>query len=176
MRALKFALISFIFLFTVIWLISLLIPSHVRISRAVNIYGNRDSIIAQVKDPSRWKSWYPGLDSAKPLYVDGKLRGMIMSDKNPEHPVYLKLDQEGTDEVTAQFVGSRIKPVINSWKTISYAHSDSLTLQWYMDFRLRWYPWEKFASLLLEHSYGPPMEKGLSTLKKNVQANLSSNN
>lgn len=163
-------------MFTVVWLISLLIPSHVRISRAVNIYGNRDSIIAQVKDPARWKSWYPGLDSAKPLYVDGKLRGMILNDKDPQHPVYLKLENEGPEEVTAQFVGSRIRPVVNSWKTISYAHSDSLTLQWYMDFRLRWYPWEKFASLLLEQSYGPPMEKGLSTLKKNVQANLSSNN
>lgn len=176
MKGIKLAVISFILLFTVVWLISLLIPSRVRISRAINIHASQDSIMSMVKDPLRWKEWYPGLDTAKPLYVNGKLRGMIMNGKDPEHPVYLQLEKESPAEVTARFAGSRIKPVINTWKTISYEHSDSLTLQWYMDFQLRWYPWEKFASLLLEKSYGPPMEKGLSTIKKNVQANLSSNN
>jgi hypothetical protein len=38
-----------------------------------------------------------------------------------------------------------------------------------MDFHLRWYPWEKFASLLLEKSYGPRMEQGLATLKRLVE-------
>ncbi|MBN8876075.1 MAG: SRPBCC family protein [Sphingobacteriales bacterium] len=176
MRGLKLIILSFVFLFTVVWLISLLIPSRVRISRAVNIHANKDSILSMVKDPMHWKEWYPGLDSSKPLYVEGRLKGAILSDKDPQHPVYLELEKETADEVTALFVGGRIKPVVNTWKTISYAHSDSLTLQWYMDFQLRWYPWEKFASLLLEKSYGPPMEKGLSDIKKSVQADLSSNN
>lgn len=176
MKGIKLAVISFVFLFTVVWLISLLIPSRVRISRAINIHASQDSIIGMIKNPLRWKEWYPGLDSAKPLYIDGKMRGMIMNDKDPKQPVYLQLEKESADEVTAQFVGGRIRPVTNTWKTISYQHSDSLTLQWYMDFQLRWYPWEKFASLLLEKSYGPPMQKGLSTIKKNVQADLSSNN
>jgi hypothetical protein len=35
-----------------------------------------------------------------------------------------------------------------------------------MDFRLRWYPWEKFSSLLLEKRYGPMLENGLDNLKK----------
>ena len=175
MKVIKLALISFIFLFTVVWLISLLIPSRVRISRAVNMYANRDSVMAGIKDPSRWKTWYPGLDSAKPLLVDGKLKGMIVDEKSRGQMVYLSLDSIKPDEVTVRFVGNNMKPVINTWTTISYSYSDSLTLQWYMDFNLRWYPWEKFASLLLDKSYGPQMEKGLTKLKNNVQASLSSN-
>jgi hypothetical protein len=37
-----------------------------------------------------------------------------------------------------------------------------------MDFKLRWYPWEKFSSLLLEKRYGPVMEQGLAKLKKSI--------
>jgi hypothetical protein len=34
-----------------------------------------------------------------------------------------------------------------------------------MQFKLRWYPWEKFASLLFEKQYGTQMEAGLNKLK-----------
>jgi len=40
-----------------------------------------------------------------------------------------------------------------------------MTVQWRMDFKLRWYPWEKFASLLFEKQYGTQMEEGLNRLK-----------
>jgi hypothetical protein len=45
-----------------------------------------------------------------------------------------------------------------------------------MDFHLRWYPWEKFASLLFEQSYGPKMEQGLGNIKKMVEADRTSFN
>jgi len=38
-----------------------------------------------------------------------------------------------------------------------------------MDFHLKWYPWEKFSSMLLENRYGPMMEQGLAKLKKVVE-------
>jgi hypothetical protein len=45
-----------------------------------------------------------------------------------------------------------------------------------MDFRLRWYPWEKFSSLLFEKSYGLTMEKGLNNIKKLSEADRTSSN
>jgi hypothetical protein len=57
------------------------------------------------------------------------------------------------------------KPVINGWK-IYHTAPDSLTLQWYMDFHLRWYPWEKLGSLFYENTYGVMMEQGLTNLKR----------
>jgi hypothetical protein len=37
-----------------------------------------------------------------------------------------------------------------------------------MDFRLSWYPWEKFSSLFYEKTYGTMMETGLLNFKKRL--------
>lgn len=170
MRFVKLAILSFVILFVVITAISLFIPSHIRISKAVNLRGERDSIMALIKYPARWKSWYPGIDTAKLMYEEGAAKGVILDDRGSE-PVYLAIHTIDTDEVTAQFVIPNMRPVVNGWKVISYPTNDSTTLQWYMDFHLRWYPWEKFRSLLLEGSYGAKMERGLSNFRKVVQSN-----
>ena len=169
MRLIKLGLLSIVILFLLITGISLFIPSHIRISKAINIKADKDSIMAQINDAGRWKNWYPGLDSAKLLYVDGKAKGVTLDDSDTSHPVYIIINEEKYDEVNAQFISKKLRPVTHGWRTISYSTSDSITLQWYMDFHLRWYPWEKFGSLLLEQSYGTKMEKGLSNLKKLVQ-------
>lgn len=176
MKVIKLALFSFLSLFLLIWLISLLIPSDIRISRAVDIGAPKDSVMAMIRDAGRWRSWYPGMESAKPLMEQGKMRGMILSEQEPGKPVYIELEKETADEVTAVFVNNKLKPVLNTWQVIGHPGSDSITVQWYMDFNLRWYPWEKFASLVLEKSNGSKMEDGLGRLKKKVHANLSSNN
>jgi hypothetical protein len=56
-------------------------------------------------------------------------------------------------------------PVLNSWQLHRFPASDSITLQWYMDFKLQWYPWQKFSSLFYENTYGNLMEQGLKNIK-----------
>jgi hypothetical protein len=58
------------------------------------------------------------------------------------------------------------RPIISGFKIIRHQQGDSATLQWYMDFELRWYPWEKFRSLFYENIYGLQMEQGLLNLKE----------
>jgi Polyketide cyclase / dehydrase and lipid transport len=171
MRFIKLALISFIFLFLLVTVMSLFIPSHIRISRAINIKAEKDSIMAQIKDAGRWKNWYPGVDTAKLFYENGIVKGVVFDDKDPDRPIYIHITKEAPDEINAEFISKKMRPVINGWRTISYSTNDSITLQWYMDFHLRWYPWEKFSSLVLEKSYGSKMERGLSTLKQLLQEN-----
>lgn len=165
MRIIKLGLISFIFFGLLITGISLFFPSHIRISKAINVKAHPDSVLAPVKDAARWNSWYPGIDSAKPLYVEGKIKGLVFDDSNPTKPVYIVVTEEKKDEITAQFISPKLRPVINGWKMTTYTSSDSITLQWYMDFSLHWYPWEKFSSLMFEKSYGSRMEQGLTRLK-----------
>lgn len=169
MRFVRLALLSFIFLFLVIWGLSLFLPSHITLSKAINIKAPTDSITAMIKNPLNWKNWYPGMNTAVPYYENGVLKGMIVNNSDPENPVYLKLDKEEGNLITALFVGKKIKPVINTWRVIEHTTSDSLALQWAMEFDLRWYPWEKFASLALEKTYAPKMEQGLLELRKRVQ-------
>jgi hypothetical protein len=169
LRILKLALISFIILFLLITGISLFIPSHIRISKAINVKATKDAVIREISDAANWKNWYPGLDSTKPLYVNGKMRGVVFNKSDAKNLVYIKIYKESENEITAQYVNKNRRPVINGWKIISYPSSDSLTIQWYVDFHLRWYPWEKFRSLLFEKIYGSQMEQGLNNLKVLVE-------
>ena len=171
MRHFKLLIISFVVLFLIVTIISLFIPSHIRISKAVNISASADSVMAQIKDPAKWKGWYPGIDTVQYLYKNGVVKGVILDNKDSLRPVFLEIIKVQTDEVTAQFVTPNMRPVVNGWKTFAYPSSDSVTLQWYMDFHLRWYPWEKFKSLLLEGAYGSKMERGLFNLRKSLQSN-----
>ena len=164
MKYLKLAFISFLFLFIVVTGISLFIPSRIRISKAVNLAAANNSVMSLISDPAAWKSWYPGLDSAEQLSGTGGVIGYRIGQR-----ATLLLTSKTSSEVNAEFSGGQMKPVLNVWKTTVHPGVDSLTLQWYMDFRLRWYPWEKFASLLLEKTYGPRMENGLATLKKHAE-------
>jgi hypothetical protein len=52
-----------------------------------------------------------------------------------------------------------------------YKIGNVTVVQWYFDFHLHWYPWEKFSSLLLESQVGAPMERSLDKLKKLAERN-----
>lgn len=165
MKYIKLAILSIVFLFLVVLLMSLFIPSHIRISKAVDIVAEKEVIMDQVNDPLKWKNWWPGLDTAKPLYVEGVLKGIVLDESDLARPVIILIDKKEENELTARLFPKRMRPVVIGWQTISYPNRNFITLQWYMDFHLRWYPWEKFSSLLLEKRYGVQMEKGLTNLK-----------
>jgi len=169
MRIIKLGLISFILFVLLVTAISLLFPSHIRISKAINIKADKAAVMAQIKDPANWRNWYPGLDSAKLYHEGGEVKGVFVDYSDSTHPTYIKIASIKDDEVTAKFVPRSLRPVDHGWKMIGDANADSITLQWYIDFHLRWYPWEKFSSLLLEKSQGTKMEEGLTRLKNLVQ-------
>lgn len=151
MRIVKLGLLSIIFLFVPVMLISLLIPSHVRLSRATNLPNERQRIWRLLRSDSIFSlanldtAWQKGFDS-----LDKKVL------EQTDSTYVLQLQQAGR------------RPVINGWQLYGTPASDSLTLQWYMDFHLRWYPWEKFSSLFYEHTYGTLLQKGLHGIKQQL--------
>jgi carbon monoxide dehydrogenase subunit G len=163
---------SGLFLFLLVTGISLFIPSDIRISKAINIAAPADTVFKQLTEPLKWKDWFPGLESSKPFYETGVVKGVMISDSSKQ---YIRVIERRRDEVVTE-LGSGSKTIISGWKLINYTQSDSTTLQWYMDFKLRWYPWEKFSSLLFEKSYGVTMERGLNNIKKLVEADRTSSN
>ena len=150
----------------------MLLPSHVRISRAINIGTVADSVWNQVDDLRKWESWNPffnNLAAKRVTYLDtagGKLNAVKVESTT------IRWKEKNTTEHIAEMLSGNRLPLMSGWKcmhghqTNSNTLKDSLTLQWYMDFHLRWYPWEKFASLMLENSYGIRMEQGLTNLKE----------
>ena len=149
MRIIKLGLISFVILFIVVFLISLMIPSHIRISRAVDLYNRRDSLLALIKNQNGWPPVYG--DSAASAQLKAVHTILI---EQTDSTLGYRLQQEGK------------KPALSGWQVYGPPSADSLTLQWRMDFDLGPWPWQKFGSLLYESTYGQMMEQGLTNLKK----------
>jgi hypothetical protein len=162
MRVIKLGLISIVFFFLLITGISLFFPSHIRISKAINIGTGRDSLFSNIAGIQKWKNWYPGFDTLPlldPMIIDGN----IVAAKTKGISITLTTISDSL--VVAEFRDNSGKPIMQSWKTFPHPAGDSVILQSYMDFYLRWYPWEKFSSLLFEKRYAPQIEQGLTNLK-----------
>jgi Polyketide cyclase / dehydrase and lipid transport len=160
MQVIKLGLISVVVFALMITGISLFFPSHVRISKAIDINAPKDSVWAQISDAANWKNWYPGGDSLPQLIVDGKIKGI-----GADSMQALQITMVTDTTVTASAIDPLAKKSESGWNIFSSNTPNTVTIQWYTDFHLRWYPWEKFSSLLLEKRYGPMMEQGLSNLK-----------
>ncbi len=174
MKIVRLLVLSVVILFLIITAISLLIPSHVRISRATNIHAGSDLVWSKIDDMQRWKQWNPFFMEVPPSeikYSDVK-DGEPSTMKVDKNVIYLKEKKQDERIFVMETKGN--KKVMNGFKIISNSVSDSSTLQWYIDFNLRWYPWEKFASLLFEKSYGARIEEGLRNLKKTLEENRAS--
>jgi hypothetical protein len=165
MRILRFFLISLIVIFFITTIISLFIPSHVRITKAIQINASGEAVINQISDVANWKNWYPGADSSNFFFEDNKIRGLILNERKKQ---YLILTGKKENEVTAEYILPN-KKIPMGWLLATGANSNSVTVQWYMDFHLRWYPWEKFSSFLFEKIYHPQLQQGLENLKKFVE-------
>ena len=160
MGIIKLGFISLIVFALLITGISLFIPSNIRISKALEITASKDSLLMQIANPVNWKNWYPGADSSDYFMVANKIRGIVTSDKQ------ILMITEATDStVVATNAGLKSRKSVSGWNIFGGNIPNTFTVQWYMDFKLRWYPWEKFSSLLLEKRYGPVMENGLQKLK-----------
>ncbi len=164
MRIIKLGIISIIFFSFLITGFSLFFPSNIRISKAIDINASKDSVLLQISNVNNWKNWFPGADSAELIIENGKVKGISTINKQQ-----LIINEITDSTVLAVTKTTGLKDGESGWIFISTSVPNTITVQWYMDFHLHWYPWEKFSSLLLEKRYGPMMEIGLSHLKKLIE-------
>jgi hypothetical protein len=160
MRVIKLGLISIIVFSLLITGISLFFPSHIRISKAIDINAARDSVLKQLNNPVNWKKWYPGADTLDLFVAEGKVLGITTGNLQG-----LIITEVNDSAILTANAGPGSKKGESGWNIFDGRTPNSVTVQWYMDSHLRWYPWEKFSSLLLEKRYGPQMEQGLANLK-----------
>lgn len=145
MNVLKLGLISAVVFSVILFLMSLLIPSTVRISRAIDIYGK--DVDRQIADLGSWPGW-------NELYNDSARISILRTDTNFIETIW-------------EYKGNKVSG------NFKLEHSAGITVvQWYFDFKLKWYPWEKFGSIIFDKQFGPPMERSLNKLKKLVEHEL----
>lgn len=162
MRFVKLGIISVIFFALLITAFSLLLPSTINISRAIDINASPDSVYAIVNDLSKWKHWYADSSSST---IQGKSigKGAILN--------------LGKSSIT--ITGVTDKKVEALWQMNSSSmagefnfisqNNTATTVQWHFVHKAKWYPWEKFASIVVNKRFGPFMEKSLENLKGQVE-------
>jgi hypothetical protein len=156
MRLVKLAVISFIIFAGIFTAMSLLVPSHIRVSRAITLSRDADSVFYFIKNTSQWHRWHPALQGTDSNTLH-KNKVLLLPVSRTDTSFVVRWQQPGK------------KAMVNGWQLHRFGTADSVALQWYMDFQLQWYPWQKFGSLLYEGTYGRMMEQGLQNIKVLVQ-------
>ncbi len=157
MKLIKLAVISVVVLFAIITLISALLPSHIRISRAIDINTGRARVLPLLSDTRTWAQWNEFIShyqhiapATNKLEADDLTVNII---EQSDSLISSEWNKQGGNKFGSGFV------VINQ-------DSMHCTVQWFFDFHVKWYPWEKFQSIVFDQQFGPIMEKSLANLKK----------
>jgi hypothetical protein len=162
MKLIKLVIISAVVLFLLVTALSLLLPSHVRISRAINIEAKGDVMpyVANLRQWAKWNTFVQRSESSGTLEISDtllKADGIEIKLTNKKATAINTTWKQPNGKATAcEFV---ILPG-DSYKVV----------QWYFDFNVDWYPWQKFQSIVYDKQLGPSMELSLEQLKKLVEA------
>ena len=162
MRVLKLFVISVIVFAILVLLVSLLFPSQVRIARAAEITAPSSAVLAKLSDMRNWQQWnemvnnqaLTGVSVSSGKFQSDQLQ-IISNDREPAKHLWLK------NGIT-----------IESGFNLIPSNGETTIVQWYMDFPLRWYPWEKFGSILYDKQIGPVMERSLEKFKRMAEDSL----
>ncbi|HYC27375.1 MAG TPA: SRPBCC family protein [Chitinophagaceae bacterium] len=164
MRFIKLGLISIVIITIVLLAISFALPSHVRISRAINIDAPADSVMPHLKNLDQWAAW-------NEVIKDSTLKAIkfssdqIQTERITIYPV-ASVKQNWTGTRWVQPDGREFESAFDLIRINNYT-----VTQWYFDFYFKWYrPWEKFASIIYDKQMGPSMEKSLTQLKALVES------
>jgi hypothetical protein len=154
MKLIRFAIISMLVIGILITAIASLFPSVVITSRAVEFNATKSQIQHCVKDLSAWKGWMS----------DWKDQSVMVQDS---------LAQVGTQ--TIKMLSSTDSSVLLQWVATGQApyqvqiewlplKEGTYVIHWSFEQHVKWYPWEKFQTLLNEKVLGAKMEEELQNL------------
>lgn len=161
-RLIKLGVISAVALFLLITAMSLLLPSTINISRAIDIAAPFDTVYENINNVNRWKNWYANYDSANvsfPAKTAGP--GAVIRLNNTTVTVV-----ESTADSIKTVWSSGTKTLKGSFNFYRQPGSSLVTVQWHFVQQVRWYPWEKFASIVTDKTISPVMQRSLDNLKK----------
>jgi hypothetical protein len=158
-QLLKLSLISVLILLIVVTAVSFVFPSTVVVSRAININSTKEKVFRQINNFSSWKNWMEGLNdtslkiqSANAAVIGSTNVSLTVSDSSIIHTVWENNHNKKMESDIHLFTNS--------------STPDLTVVQWQFVQKLKWYPWEKFGSLLNDKILGTMMERNLNKLKE----------
>ena len=157
---------SIVILSLIVLFLFALFPANVSVTRMVRINSPAKDILNKISDLRTWRTWnefvtasgikngpdtIPDSTSAGYLRVNGSEISLSGVRNNYINTIW----KRGNRMFTGQFIidDSKGPPV----------------LIWTMNFKIKWYPWEKLASMFYDRQLGPVMEKSLVQLRNELE-------
>jgi hypothetical protein len=158
MRLIKLLLISVFVLTTIITSISLLFPSEVVVSRAIEINAPSQDIAYFVSDLNHWNAWMTEWKENKVTIKDSTA---FISTQT------IQLIKRTDSSARFNWIATGQPPydVSIEWLPLS---KGNYVIHWSFTQKVHWYPWEKFQTLLNEKLLGYKMETELANLKEAI--------
>lgn len=172
MRLIKMFLFVLAGLFAVVTIIGLFIPSSVKISRGIVINADHSKIYQELSDVKDWNKWLPWITSDSGALVQlspvtnepgsfFKWQGLTYKSSGT-----ITLQQINPDLITVHYQLKDMNDAAGGFRLRSVGTNKQETeLQWFMEYHLKWYPWERFYGIFLDRIIGPAFDKGLEQLK-----------
>ena len=155
MRFIKLAFISVVVLSLLVTGISLLFPSTVIASRAIEINTNPAKISYFVSDLAHWKEWMSDWKENEvrleknTAYIGTQTVQLV---SQTDHSVNYKWVATGQNPYLVKFEWTLLK-------------DSAYVIHWSFEQKVKWYPWEKFQTLLNDNVLGSKMELELQNLQ-----------
>jgi len=171
MRNVKMMLTGIAGLMLIATIIGLLMPSSVKISRGVILQADSSRVDQLLSDVHAWKTWLPWIqrsDEHKQQVKDSVFQtdsSLLWISANRKNEVFLKVTgrQPGSILLEHAFKGMNIA---QGGFRISAVGKGQTELQWFMEYPLRWYPWERFYGIFLDRMFGSMFEEGFRRLEE----------
>jgi hypothetical protein len=164
MRFFKLAVISVIVIFVILTAMSSLLPSQILVSRAVDIKGSSSQIRENLFQLKNWQKWMTDAQGNKTQHYYGAYSNVVIIGTTT-----ITVTSKTDSTLVTEWSSS--KTMKGTFRIINHHRPDSLiTVQWQMEQDVKWYPWEKFASITKDELWGGSMEKSLENLKLLVES------
>lgn len=164
-------LLAFLCLFTVF------IPRHVTVTRGIVIGVRRDSLQAFLEDLHQWPRWcsWMGSDSAVTRAYTSATPSREATvtwypKGHPEGKIFISILQSVPGDIRLFYQFKNLLPAGGGFTLTAKREDgrDSTFVQWSLDVRLRWYPWEKLSGIAMDKVWGASMGESLRRLKSQV--------
>ncbi|MEJ8818822.1 SRPBCC family protein [Lacibacter sp. H407] len=172
MRLIKMFLFVLLGLFGVVTIIGLFIPSSVKISRGIIVNADSTTMYRELSDVKNWNQWLPWITADSGAIV--QLSAVTNQPGSFFRWQGVKYNSAGTitikeinpDEILLLHELKDMNDAKGGFRVRSTGAKGEVTeVLWYMEYKLRWYPWERFYGIFVDHIIGPAFEKGLEQLK-----------
>ncbi len=164
MKFIKLGLISILFLGLLVTGISLLIPSTIVVQRSVEIDAPKATVFSVINNVKNWDKWLVNRDTLpiKVSRVDG-FDVLLMGNTSI---IITKVDSSSITSIWQVKKGDKMP----GYFSLSRNNENGVTtLQFNFVRNIRWYPWEKFSSIVTDKVLGPFTEQNLENIKQLVE-------